>query len=584
MSIKSIHALLIVCLFCISFGAALAQEVAQPIEIWHGVIKTPNQWLRTTLYLTPKPDGTLTGYSISNDQKSAKIPLTSISRVDGKWTIEFKSVNAKFAGVEAAGGKSVAGVFTQNDTEFKLHLDRVEALPPMPAKTVYRGELNAFIRKLPMQLRVIDGEKLDGKQMVLVDSLSEGFGSFVGTLESDADQLVVKVPGLAATWKGKAKLEDEKWSGNWSQGLVPLPLEWKRETNVIELEVIKKKRPQTPLPPFPYESTDVTFESGYGSDVKLAGTLAVPKSDKKLAAVVLITGSGPQDRDETIVEHKPFLIIADHLARQGIAVLRYDDRGVGKSSGDFETAVTGDFITDAESAWSYLSKQPQIDPTKIGFLGHSEGSSVAIGVAAKNPKVAFLVLMAGAGWDGRKIVVEQTLEMARRQKTPDLTMNALRSMMEQHSDLALRNINKVEYEQQVDLLVENFLDVADVPPDAKATSKAALSARLKQLNSAWYRDFLQRDPSKLLPLMKQPLLAVWGSEDVQVPAIGNRDSMQTALSSTANPLTKLEILPGLNHLLQPCKSGLVDEYEAIETTIAPIALSKFAEFILQATR
>ncbi len=584
MSIKFVAALLSVALVCNMPAIIEAQEVAQPNEIWHGVIKTPNQWLRTTMYLTPKPDGTLTGYSVSNDQKAAKIPLTSVTRADGKWAIELKSVNAKFAGVEAEDGKSVAGVFTQNGTDLQLHLDRVETLPPMPAKTVYRGELNAFIRKLPMQLRVIDGEQVDGKQLVLVDSLSEGFGSFVGTLESDADQLIIKVPGLAATWKGKAKIEDETWSGNWTQGLVPLPLKWKLEAKPIELEIVNKKRPQTPVPPFPYVSTDVTIKSEEGSNVQLAGTLLVPESDKKLPAVILITGSGPQDRDETIVDHKPFLVIADFLARQGIAVLRYDDRGVGKSTGDFESAVTEDFITDAESAWNFVSKQPKIDSTKIGFLGHSEGSSVAISVAAKNPKVAFLVLMAGAGWDGRKIVVEQTLEMARRQKTPDAAMTALRTMMEQHSELVLRNVKKEEFDQQVDSLVEHFLDVADVPANAKATAKAALSGRFKQLNNAWYLDFLQRDPSKLLLKVKQPILAVWGSEDVQVPAGGNRDSMQAALSSPANPHTKLEVLPGLNHLLQPCKTGLVDEYETIETTTSPIALTKFAEFILQVSR
>lgn len=581
---KNLGSILSVWVLFISLNALSAQEATQPNDIWHGVIKTPNQWLRTTLYITPKPDGTLSGYSVSNDQKVARIPITSLTCVEGKWSIEFKSVNAKFSGTEAEDGKSVAGVFTQNGTDFQLTLERVKSVPPMPAKTVYRGELNAFVKKLPMQLRIIEGEQIDGKQMVLVDSLSEGFGSFVGTLESEADQIVVKVPGLAATWKGKAKLEDEKWSGSWSQGLVPLPLTWKREANVLELEVAKNKRPQTPAAPFPYESTDVTFESGTGTKIKLAGTLVLPTSDKKLAAVVLITGSGPQDRDETILEHKPFLVIADHLARQGIAVLRYDDRGVGKSTGDFDSAVTEDFMADAESAWKFLAQHPQIDSSKIGMLGHSEGSSVAIGVASQNPKVAFLILMAGAGWDGRKIVVEQTLEMARRQKTPAATLAALQTLMEQHSDLALRNANAAEYEQEVDKIVAAFLAVADVPADAEATSKAALSGRLKQLNNAWYRDFLQRDPSKLLPQVKQPILAVWGSEDVQVPASGNRDSMQAALISTSNPLNRLEILPGLNHLLQPCKTGMVDEYESIETTIAPLALTKFTEFIQAATR
>ena len=152
MLLNSVRLLLLVCLLGTPLSSLSAQEAPQQNELWHGVIKTPNQWLRTTMYLTTKPDGTLAGYSVSNDQKSAKIPINSITRVDGKWTIEFKSVNAKFSGSDSADGKSVTGVFTQNGTDFKLDLQRVTSLPLPPAKKVYRGELNAFVRKLPMQL------------------------------------------------------------------------------------------------------------------------------------------------------------------------------------------------------------------------------------------------------------------------------------------------------------------------------------------------------------------------------------------------------------------------------------------------
>ncbi len=583
-SARVLAVLLLMCLMCLAFHSVSAQDTKQEFEIWHGTIKTPNQWLRTTLYLRSNSDGSLTGYSVSNDQKSAKIPITNITRADGKWAVDFQSVNAKFVGNESEPGKSVDGVFTQNGTDFQLLLKRVSVLPPLIGQPVYRGELNAIVQKLPMQLRVIEGEKKDGHQLVLVDSLSEGFGSFVGTLESNDDQLVIKIPGLAATWKGKAKREDERWTGSWSQGLIPLPLEWKREASAKELDVVKKKRPQTPQPPFPYESSEVTIESGEGSQVTLSGTLLIPKSEKKLAAVILITGSGPQDRDETILDHKPFWVIADHFARQGIAVLRYDDRGVGKSTGNFESAVTDDFIVDAQAAWNFLAKQSQIDATKVGLLGHSEGSSVAISVAAKNPDVAFLVLMAGAGWDGRKIVVEQTLEMSRRQQASESTLTALRKLMEEHSDLVLRNPQQAEFEKELERIVIAFVDGAEVPADAKATSKAALLARLKQLNTPWYNDFLKRNPSQQLSMVKRPLLAVWGSEDVQVPATGNRDAMKSALDASSHKNSRLEILPGLNHLFQPCKTGLIDEYEAIETTISPQALNKFTDFILEATR
>ncbi len=564
-------------------GQVQAQEpiVGQPTELWFGVLKTPTQWLRTSLNVSTKPDGTTEGYVVSIDQKAAKLPLTKIERKGKQWDIEIRGSNATYRGEESEDGKTIDGTFTQSGIDFDLKFERVEKLPPMAAKQVYRGELNAIVRKLPMQMRVIEGEKLNGQQLVLVDSLGEGFGSFIGSLAVDGDQIIVKVSALSSTWKGKAKLDDATWEGTWTQGLLPLPLTWKLEAEPLEYEVAAKKRPQTPKSPAPYDSTDVTIDSS--DDVKLAATITVPKSDQKVPAVILISGSGPQDRNEALLDHQPFHVIADFLTKKGIAVLRYDDRGVGKSTGNFETAITSDFIEDAQAAWNFMAKHPQVDVTKIGLLGHSEGSSVAISVGAENPQVAFLVLMAGAGWDGRKIVVEQTVEMARRQETPQQALDALRDLMEAHSELVLSNPESDRFEEQVDAMVSKFFEASGIPAEAQGTPKAALSARLKQLKNAWYRDFLERDPSRLLPQIKQPVLAVWGSEDVQVLAVGNRDAMQAAMGENPHPLTKLQILPGLNHLLQPCKTGLVDEYESIEMTIDPIALDMFAEFILKAT-
>lgn len=555
--------------------------VGNQTEFWYGVLKTPAQWLRTSLQFKTKPDGTVEGTAVSHDQKSPPIPLTTIERKDGQWTIEFKASGAKFVGKESEDGKSVEGTFSQRGSEFPIKFERLEKLPPMEGKSVYRGELNAFVRKLLMQVRVIKGEQFEGKQLVLVDSLNEGFGSFVGNLTVDGEQIVINVPALASTWKGKAKLEDKSWEGTWTQGLVPLSLTWNLAEEPLEYVNVAKKRPQTPKAPFPYDATDVEIVSAAG--VKLAATLSLPKSERKVPGVILISGSGPQDRNESLLDHQPFGVIADFLSRKGIAVLRYDDRGVGKSTGDFAAAVTDDFIADASAAWEFLAKQPQVDSAKIGLLGHSEGSSVAISVGAENSRVAFLVLMAGAGWDGRKIVVEQTVEMAKRQQSNAKALDALRAMMETHSEVVLQNLETEKFEARVDEIVATFLDDSDIPEDSRELAKESLSARLKQLSNAWYRDFLTRDPSQTLPKVKRPILAVWGSEDVQVPATGNRDAMKSAIGSSPHPLTKLEILPGMNHLLQPCKTGLVDEYESIEVTIDPVALEMFADFILKAT-
>ena len=300
--------------------------------------------------------------------------------------------------------------------------------------------------------------------------------------------------------------------------------------------------------------------------------------------MILVSGSGPQDRDESIADHKPFWVIADYLSRQGFAVLRYDDRGTAVSTGDFQAAVTEDFISDALSAWEFLATQPEIDPAKIGFLGHSEGSSVAISAAVKNERIPFLILMAGAGWDGRQIVVEQTVEMARRQGASTESLSTLRNLMDQHSQLVLKQANATEFSAQVDQLVTEYFEIEKVAEEQLTVTKVALGARLKELNSKWYRDFLERNPAAAIPQLKVPVLAVWGSEDVQVPAVGNRDAMQAAFAKTqSHALTRLEIFPGLNHLLQPCKTGLIDEYEAIETTIAPQVLESFSEFLRNVT-
>ncbi len=359
---------------------------------------------------------------------------------------------------------------------------------------------------------------------------------------------------------------------------MPLPLKFTREAAPLELDFPTLRRPQTPKPPFPYEATEVTLPSAEG--VTLAGTLLLPKSDRPVPAVVLVSGSGPQDRDESLMNHQPFLVIADFLARKGIAVLRYDDRGSAQSTGNFDAATAEDFAVDAEAAWKHLANHSAIDKSRIGFLGHSEGSSHALIVAARNPQVAFLILMAGAGWDGRKIVIEQTVEMSKRQGSSEKMLTAIRQLMEQHSDLVLAKKPENEFAAEVEKMVKEFFAAADVPEGEREVGEAAMNARFKQLNTDWYRDFLERDPSKLLSQITCPIFAIWGSEDVQVPATGNRDAMQQAAHQPPHPLTRFEILPKANHLLQPCKTGTLDEYEAIETTIDPAALKQFAEFIL----
>ncbi len=572
---------------CISTATVALTHAAQSgssnaEQLWYGTIKTKSQWLRTVFHLRFAADGKITGYGVSLDQASAKMQISQAARdKDGNWTMELKTVAATFRGVESKEGDRVTGQFNQKG-DIPLELIQIKQLPKMPGDRVLRGELNAIVQKLQMQVRFLNNEKVDGKQLVLVDSLSQKAGSFVGTFEETETERIINVPILSANWKcdKTGNPDGGIWKGTWTQGLAKLPLELKPESEPLDYAAFVKERPQTPKPPFPYETSEVEWTSDVTQKVRLAGTLVVPPPDKLRAGVVLLTGSGPQDRDESIADHKLFWVIADYLARRGIAVLRFDDRGVGKSTGKFATATTEDFVTDATSAWKFLAAQVLLPNEKIGLLGHSEGSSVALEVATKNPNVGFLILMAGAAWDGRRIVVEQAVLMSERAGSPKETVDALRKLLESHCDLVAQNPSADEFKTKTEQLVDEYIKVANIPDDQKEPSRAAMVLRFLQLNGPWYRDFLTRDPARLLPELKQPIFAAWGSLDLQVPAEGNMASMKAGLEKgTPHPKTKLRILSKLNHLMQPCTTGLMDEYEAIETTISPEALEQFSAFI-----
>lgn len=571
----------LICLLLLGIASRQLPSQEPTEELWFGTIKTQSQRLRVELHLSFDRNGQCTGYGTLLDQNSIRIPLASGSRVDGQWSLDFKSTSAKFQGKQSKDGGLVEGVLSQKG-DIPLQLQRVATTPPLQASKVYRGEMNAIVKKLQMQIRFIDGEQFDGKPLVLVDSLSEGLGSFVGSYEEQGGQRIINVPGLDAKWQGIVSKDVSRWEGSWIQGKIPFPLNLELQTAPVDLARVVKSRPQNPRPPFPYIVREIDWENEAGK-VRLSGTLNLPAQGAPRAAIVLISGEGPQDRDETLADHKPFAVIADYLARQQIAVLRFDERGVGRSTGRYATAVAEDFISDAISAWHQLRKQITLPSSKIGMYGHGEGATVVLTATAQQPDIGFLVLVAGTGWTGRRLAIEQTILLAQKQGSGKETTSALRQLLEKHSDLVLANLNAADFKSQLDALISSYLKSAEIPAGQAATARAVLGGRLGQLNTPLYRDYLNRNPANLLPQLKQPMLAIWGSEDLQIPAQGNRDAMQDALGKgKPHPLTKLEVLPKLNHLLQPCKTGQIDEYDSIEITIDPQALRLFAQFILDA--
>ncbi len=345
---------------------------------------------------------------------------------------------------------------------------------------------------------------------------------------------------------------------------------------------ILPKRPQTPRPPFPYIARDVEFVNDI-STFKLAGTLTIPAAAGPHPAAILITGSGQQDRDETIFDHKLFLVIADHLTRQGIAVLRLDDRGVGGSTGDPTTATTQDFATDIAAALKFLQAQPEIDRNRVGLIGHSEGGVIAPMVAATHRSdVKYMVLLAGTGVSGREISIRQGELMARAAGMPEAAIDQQKASLPRILDLIEADASDEEIASAIRAMGVEQSRAAGVDPESpqgKATIELVVRQQTSFLASKWMRWFIKYDPRPMLKLVSCPVLALNGSLDTQVPADINLPEIEKALKAGGNTDVTILTLPGLNHLFQTAKTGALDEYARIEETFAPVALDAMTTWI-----
>jgi hypothetical protein len=329
------------------------------------------------------------------------------------------------------------------------------------------------------------------------------------------------------------------------------------------------RRPQNPVKPYPYREEEVTYANKAGGNT-LAATLTVPPGKGPFPAVLLIVGSGPHDRDESLMGHKPFLVLADYLTRKGIVVLRADKRGVGKSTGDNETATTADYATDAEAGVAYLKTRSEVDPHKIGLVGHSEGGVIAPMAAVADPDVAFIVMMAGSGVEGDQILVEQGRLIAEAGGMSK--EKAEENAVKQREVLAL-----VETEKDSAILDKELREklAADGLPEAQ------IGATIKIATAPWFRYFLTYDPAVTLRKVTCPVLVINGSLDLQVPPAQNLPAIRKALQDGGNKHFEVDELPGLNHLFQTAKTGAPSEYGEIEETMSPVALDKMGGWILK---
>jgi pimeloyl-ACP methyl ester carboxylesterase len=439
----------------------------------------------------------------------------------------------------------------------------------------WQGTLDAGPMKLRLALHI---QKDPGGGLTgTMDSLDQGaMGLPIDKITVEGSSVRLDLNRIGGSYEGKLDAAGGELTGEWKQGGASLPLSFKRSEKALEL-----KRPQEPSKPYPYREEEVSFENKQAG-VRLAGTLTLPRAAGPHAAVLLISGSGPQDRNETVAGHRPFLVLADYLTRKGIAVLRTDDRGVGGSTGDPRTATTEDLVGDTLAGVAFLKSRKDIDARRIGLIGHSEGGLIAPLAATRSADVAFLVLMAGPAVTGEQIMYRQSELIARVMGASDEAI--ARSREQQQRLFAIIRQEKDPATAEKKLRESLDLTLSEVKPGERASAEAAVKAQLQTLLTPWFRFFLTYDPAPGLAKLHQPVLAIAGSLDLQVPPDQNLPVIEKMLKAAGNKDFEIVRLPGLNHLFQTARTGSPMEYARIEETIAPAALETIANWILRHTR
>ena len=328
-------------------------------------------------------------------------------------------------------------------------------------------------------------------------------------------------------------------------------------------------RPQEPKRPLPYIEEQVSFRNTNTADVTLAGTFTKPDKATAVPAVLLITGAGPQDRDETMAGHKPFLVLADYLTRKGIAVLRVDDRGTGASTGLFQAATTKDFASDAEAGVQYLLSRADVDKKHVGLIGHGEGAIVAAMVAARSPQqIAFVVLLNGTAVTGEKVLLAQTVRAQTAAGIPDEQINADYKIGSMLYEMVQRGSSGAEMRSNLDQAPENYWPFLD-----------PWRQQIPKLQAPWLRFFLSYDPRVDLEKIQVPVLALFGEKDMHEDPGQNASAMKNAFSKGHNREAKVKTLPGLNYLFQKADTGLSREYASTSETVSPQVLESIQSWI-----
>ncbi|MFN4033170.1 MAG: alpha/beta hydrolase family protein [Fimbriimonadales bacterium] len=434
---------------------------------------------------------------------------------------------------------------------------------------VWWGVLGAAGASLRLVVRL--KRDANGAWTATLDSPDQAsFGIPVSTVQIEGRRITLQSEAVQGEFTGTLSEDGTRIEGVWKQGGAELKLTLARG------EPPAPKRPQEPKPPFPYKTEEVRVPNRKAR-IELAGTLTLPEGKPPFPAIVFITGSGEQNRDEEIFGHKPFLVLADYLTRAGYATLRMDDRGVGGSGGDTSRATTFDFADDALAAVAYLKTRREIDRKRIGLLGHSEGGLIGAIAAAKAPReIAFLIVLAGIGVSGEQLLYRQAELIARKSGAPEPLIERLRVLQQRVFEILKREKDDAKAQQAI---YDAFMEILGAGAPLSDAQKSVYQMRAQTYVSPWFRTLIRLDPARYLRKVRCPVLALNGELDLQVDPDQNLPAIERALREGGNKRVTIRRLPGLNHLFQKARTGLPEEYGAIEETFNPAALEAIRQWL-----
>ncbi|PZF73968.1 alpha/beta hydrolase family protein [Taibaiella soli] len=560
---------------------------------WQANVGSDARPLRLIFHFT-EANGTITGTMDSPDQGSTGLPIKEIKRNKDSILVDMSDIHIQYTGL-LASNDSIAGQWHQAGRSMAIPFKKMDDAAPSskvsdaPVKHLTSDDLTAqkklighwqgninLGKRLPLTFHFVEE---NGKIKGTVDSPDQGaMGLQVKEVIVDKDSLLIDMSNLGIQYTG-VLISADSIDGEWHQAGSTYSVPLKRTATPLEL-----KRPQTPKPPFNYQSEDVTFTNKDHS-ITYAGTITIPNGKGPFPAAVLITGSGPENRDEEVFGHKPFAVIADQLTKHGYVVLRVDDRGTGKTTGIYHGATTADFAKDVNAHLDYLKSRKEVNDKKMGLIGHSEGGIIAPIVASERKDVDFIVMLAGVGIPTTKGMELQNVAVMKKKGLTEVLADQYGFLyygavmaINASKDSATARQKITEAVKQWQLKAEpGILDGLDMRGPEAVTESTDLF--LQMYNDPWFHYFLSINPTVYLEKLSCKVLALNGEKDIQVVSQPNLDGIRASLAKSKTKNYEVRELAGLNHLFQTCNTCSVEEYRVIEETFAPIALQTMTEWL-----